>query len=270
MRAHPWACVSPLKLATLHDTKAMDVLHLHQPGAARHPKAPIPAVGPAHWSHPTSQIHFGLGVWFALEPRRLGIQLLVSRLTRPTPPRLIGGMRLFSVAAMLGSILLAGCATPKPPEFGEVPGPSKTLAVLPREAATVPPTAEEHKPAVVEKPKPAPAKPPKVTPVEKTAAVEKQKPAPKPKRKPATSPAPDLVTPDVSLTGKVSRYNEAGRFVVLEFPIAHLPGVGQTLFVYRNGLKVGEVKVTGPQRDDHTVADLSAGEAQVGDEVREQ
>ena len=34
-------------------------------------------------------------------------------------------------------------------------------------------------------------------------------------------------------------------------------------------LKVGEVKITGPQRDDHIVGDLTTGEAQVGDEVRD-
>jgi hypothetical protein len=39
--------------------------------------------------------------------------------------------------------------------------------------------------------------------------------------------------------------------------------------VYRRGLKVGEVKVTGPQRDDNIVADITAGEAAVGDEVRD-
>jgi len=157
-------------------------------------------------------------------------------------------MRLFSVAAMLAWILLGGCATPKSVEYGEVPGPSQSLAVLLPAPGAVP--------APVEKRKPAP--------------LEKQKPALAQKRKPAPTPTPDIVTPDASLRGKVSRYNEAGRFVVLEFPIAHLPGVGQKLFVYRNGLKIGEVKVTGPQRDDRTVADLTTGEAQAGDEVREQ
>jgi len=71
------------------------------------------------------------------------------------------------------------------------------------------------------------------------------------------------------LVGKVVRFNSEGRFVVLNFPIGHLPGVDQRLNVYRQGLKVGEVKVTGPQRDDNTVADIVAGEAQVGDEVRD-
>ena len=78
-----------------------------------------------------------------------------------------------------------------------------------------------------------------------------------------------IVTPDASLAGKVASYNEAGRFVVMEFPIGHLPAIGQKLFVYRNGLKVGEVNVSGPQRDDHIVGDLAAGEAQMTDEVRD-
>ena len=62
-----------------------------------------------------------------------------------------------------------------------------------------------------------------------------------------------IVTPDSSLTAKVASYNATGRFVVLSFPVGHLPGMDQTLFIYRNGLKVGEVKVTGPQRDNDTV-----------------
>ena len=79
-----------------------------------------------------------------------------------------------------------------------------------------------------------------------------------------------LVTPENSLTGRVLTYNEAGRFVVLDFPVGRLPGQDRTLFVYRQGLKVGEVKVTGPERDTNTVADLVSGEAQKGDEVRDQ
>jgi hypothetical protein len=34
-------------------------------------------------------------------------------------------------------------------------------------------------------------------------------------------------------------------------------------------LKVGEVRVSGPQRDDNIVADLVTGTAAAGDEVRE-
>jgi hypothetical protein len=94
--------------------------------------------------------------------------------------------------------------------------------------------------------------------------------------KPAKAPAPAgtavpaIVTPDNSLTAKVVSYNAAGRFVVLGFPVGQMPRLEQTLFLYRNGLKVGEVKITGPQRDINIVADLLTGEAQVGDEVRDQ
>ena len=82
-------------------------------------------------------------------------------------------------------------------------------------------------------------------------------------------PAPPIVTPDTGVSGRVTRYNETGRFVVMNFPVARMPAMGKQLFLYRNNLKVGEVKITGPQRDDHIVGDLTTGEAQVGDEVRD-
>lgn len=85
----------------------------------------------------------------------------------------------------------------------------------------------------------------------------------------AASDSKLLVTPAEMLVGKVAAYNAAGRFAVLDFPAGHLPLVDQTLFVYRQGLKVGEVKVTGPQRDNNTVADLISGEAQKGDDIRD-
>jgi hypothetical protein len=83
-------------------------------------------------------------------------------------------------------------------------------------------------------------------------------------------PAPTIVTPDYSLAGKVVSYNDTGRFVVLNFPAGRMPKMDQHLFLYRAGLKVAEVSVTGPQSDDNTVADLVSGDAQTGDEVRDQ
>jgi hypothetical protein len=68
----------------------------------------------------------------------------------------------------------------------------------------------------------------------------------------------------------VTSYNATGRFVVLGFPVGQMPKMDQTFFLYRAGLKVGEVKITGPQRDNNVIADLITGEAQVGDEVRDQ
>jgi hypothetical protein len=82
-------------------------------------------------------------------------------------------------------------------------------------------------------------------------------------------PAPTIVTPDTSLAGKVVSYNDVGRFVVLNFPVGQMPKMNQRLFLYRAGLKVAEVTVTGPQSDDNTVADLASGDAQIGDDVRD-
>jgi hypothetical protein len=98
-------------------------------------------------------------------------------------------------------------------------------------------------------------------------------PAPQPGPAPTASipanPAP-IVTVDNSLTAKVVRYNSTGRFVVLSFPVGQLPQTGQTFFLYRSGMKVAQIKITGPERDNDTVADITEGDAQVGDEVREQ
>ena len=83
-------------------------------------------------------------------------------------------------------------------------------------------------------------------------------------------PGSTIVTPGDSLTGKVVACNATGRFVVLSFPTAQIPAVDQNLFLYRAGLKVAQIRITGPQSDDNTVADIVTGEAQIGDEVRNQ
>ena len=98
----------------------------------------------------------------------------------------------------------------------------------------------------------------------------KQAPAPVTKPPPPPRTSQTVVTPDDSLSARVARYNAAGRFVVLSFPVSQMPKLDETLFLYRNGLKVAEVKVTGPQRDNNIVADLVNGDARVGDEVRDQ
>jgi hypothetical protein len=103
-------------------------------------------------------------------------------------------------------------------------------------------------------------------------ASSKPKPAPKTATEPksaASAPEP-IVTPDNSLSGKVASYNSVGRFVVLSFPVGQMPKMNQSLFLYRGGLKVGEVKITGPQNDNNIVADLVTGDTQVGDDARDQ
>jgi hypothetical protein len=145
-------------------------------------------------------------------------------------------MRIFFFA-VLATLLATGCShtkQPNPSEFSALPG----TPAEPAAASTAAKTAK--------------------TPVQKTAS------------NPTTaSHASNLiVTPETSLTGKVARVNSAGRFVVLSFPVGHLPTSEQQLNVYRLGLKVGEVKVSDLHKDDIVVADIVAGEVFEGDEVR--
>ena len=78
-----------------------------------------------------------------------------------------------------------------------------------------------------------------------------------------------IVTQETALMGTVVSVNLTARFAVLNFPLGRMPPVDHRLNVYRNGLKVGEMKVCGPQRDDNTIADIIEGEARRGDEVRD-
>ncbi|HWY32779.1 MAG TPA: hypothetical protein VNX46_18590 [Candidatus Acidoferrum sp.] len=81
---------------------------------------------------------------------------------------------------------------------------------------------------------------------------------------------PAIITPDSSLAATVAAVNPVGRFVVLSFSGQQMPKVGQVCFIYRSGLKVAEVKITGPRQDNNIVADLLSGDAQVGDTVRDE
>ena len=86
----------------------------------------------------------------------------------------------------------------------------------------------------------------------------------------SATPTPAIVTADDSQRATVAMYNPIGRFVVLSFPAGNLPKHDQVFFIYHGGLKAGEIKITGPERDYSTVADLISGEAHPGDEVRDQ
>jgi len=78
-----------------------------------------------------------------------------------------------------------------------------------------------------------------------------------------------IVMPSVVVQGKVAMVNPNARHAILGFPIGQMPPLGRRLNVYRAGLKVGELKVTGPKLDLNIAADIVAGECQVGDEVRD-
>ena len=152
-----------------------------------------------------------------------------------------GSLRFTAVMKMLAFILplvalvWAGCAGKKQPVFNPVPGPSPGIAgglpTPPAPPAPAPPVIEPRKPAA---------------------------------RKPEL-----IVTPEKALGGKVVTYNDAGRFVVLDFPSGKMPAADQRMFLYRAGLKVGAVKINDWHRDHYIVADLTEGEAQGGDEARD-
>ncbi len=75
------------------------------------------------------------------------------------------------------------------------------------------------------------------------------------------------VTPSFASVGRVEMVNTEARFVVLSFPPDHVPQPGQRWRINHRGLKIGEVKISGPQREMDTVADIIEGEANVGDEA---
>jgi hypothetical protein len=88
-------------------------------------------------------------------------------------------------------------------------------------------------------------------------------PPPSDKKKPPET----YITPALGAVGRVEMVNPEGRFVVLSFPPGHVPPPGQRWRITHRGLKIGRVKITGPQREIDTVADIVEGEASVGDEA---
>ena len=77
-----------------------------------------------------------------------------------------------------------------------------------------------------------------------------------------------IITRSVMAPGRIDSVNAKARFVVISFPIGTMPSIDTRLNVYRGGLKVGEVKVTLPQQNNFTAADIIAGDCRIGDEVR--
>jgi hypothetical protein len=100
--------------------------------------------------------------------------------------------------------------------------------------------------------------------------------ATRPPAQSATGSAPQkpkpIVTPETVLSGRVTLVNAEARYVVLTFPAGHLPALEQHLNLYRRGLKVGELKVSGSPADqlgENIVAYILAGDAEKGDEVKD-
>ncbi len=99
-------------------------------------------------------------------------------------------------------------------------------------------------------------------------------------KKPPTSPdrtssltvtnGNQVITLANPVMGKVVSANSVSRFVVLDYSLSRLPALGDRLSIYRQGLKVGEVQVSGPVMNNNVVADLLKGDAQAGDDARKE
>jgi hypothetical protein len=106
------------------------------------------------------------------------------------------------------------------------------------------------------------------------AAAKKPKPAAAAKSAKAGAPVlsvtngATVITLADPMTGKVVLVNPVLRTVVLNYSLHRLPAIDQRLSVYRKGAEVGEVKISGPELNNNIVADIIAGEVQVGDDVR--
>jgi hypothetical protein len=83
----------------------------------------------------------------------------------------------------------------------------------------------------------------------------------------ASLPKP-VITPDLRPLGSVQMVNTNGHFVVVSFASGFLPQLDQKLGVFHNGYRVGEVKITGPQREYNIVAEILAGDPQIDDAVK--
>lgn len=79
-----------------------------------------------------------------------------------------------------------------------------------------------------------------------------------------------IVMPSASVRGKIVVLNPVARYVIVSYPLGHIPQPERRMGVYRDGLKVGEIKMGAQRIDTNAVADITAGDCRVGDEVREE
>jgi hypothetical protein len=193
-----------------------------------------------------------------------------------------------SILITVGALLFVGCAHEKPFEVTGVVPPSQ-MREGSESAATTRTTEPQYAPPPRTSTGPQPtfpspqrngAPPPSTRPAPSSARVETEptappveqltpRPAPAPTPTPKPQPSKVTVTPESGLQGKVVSVNANLRFVVLNFPVGRMAAVDQQFNVYRQGQKVGEIKITGPQQDDNIIADITTGEVQAGDEVRQ-
>jgi len=75
--------------------------------------------------------------------------------------------------------------------------------------------------------------------------------------------------PILAVTGKVAVSNPKARFVILSLTPGVYPPKGTHIYAYRDGVKVADLRIAGPQWDDKTVADILSGDPQVNDQIND-
>ena len=78
-------------------------------------------------------------------------------------------------------------------------------------------------------------------------------------------PAP---TPLGPAAARIVSLNPEHKFVVIDFASRVMPAVGTRVTIYRDGKRVGAVRITEPVRAQLATADIVEGEVYVGDEAR--
>jgi hypothetical protein len=79
---------------------------------------------------------------------------------------------------------------------------------------------------------------------------------------------PPVVTPLTPILGKVLVVNTDLKYIVADFSLSRPPKPGDVYDVIRMGMKVGEARINENPTAANYSADIIAGEAKVGDEVR--
>lgn len=82
-------------------------------------------------------------------------------------------------------------------------------------------------------------------------------------QRPAPPPAAVEVMP-----GRIALVNPQHRYVVIDFGSRPVPALGTRLPVWRDGMKVGLVRIAEPVKGRFATGDVVEGELKPGDEVR--
>ncbi|PAW87733.1 MAG: hypothetical protein B9S33_05750 [Pedosphaera sp. Tous-C6FEB] len=85
--------------------------------------------------------------------------------------------------------------------------------------------------------------------------------------KAAPPPGPEI-SPVNALSGRVILVNGPLKYLVAEGTLGRLPTAEQVLNAYRDGQRVGEVRVSQQARGANFTADILQGEVRVGDTLR--